>query len=105
MPLYFRVDQDVRIGPLLLVAKGAVVTGEIVFARPASRPGRAAFKLNTVDAADGTKLKVRASPGRNSQRNEQLVETPGYKYKEALAPAGTKYLGYIDGDQPVSFKK
>ena len=61
--------------------------------------------MNTVEATDGTKIKVRSSPGRNTQRNEQPVETPGYKYKEALAPAGTKYMGYIDGDQAVSVKK
>lgn len=38
-------------------------------------------------------------------RDEWPVETPGYKYKEALAPAGTKYMGYIDGDQAVAVKK
>jgi serine/threonine protein kinase len=105
MPLRFRVEQDLRIGPMLLIAKGAVVTGEIVETRSSGRPGRPGFKLLTVDAADGTKMKLRASPGRNSQRNEQAVEVPGYKYKEALAPAGTKYIGYVDGDQPVSVKK
>jgi hypothetical protein len=107
MPLRFRVEQELRLGPGVMIAKGATVTGEIVLGKPGAK-GRAAgpgFKLSTVDAVDGTKIKVRASPGRNSQRNEQPVETPGYKYKEALAPAGTKYIGYIDGDQAVVVKK
>ena len=80
----------------------AVVPGKPGATGRAARPG---FKLTTVEAIDGTKLKVRASPGRNGQRNEQPVEVPGYKYKEALAPAGTKYMGYIDGDQTVVVKK
>jgi hypothetical protein len=107
MPIRFRVEQDLRIGPAVMIAKGATVTGEIVLGKP-SAAGRAAmpsFKLTTVDATDGTKIKVRASPGRNPQRNEQPVEASGYKYKEALAPAGTKYIGYIDGDQPVIVRK
>ena len=99
MPLHFRVEQDLKVGGSLVISKGATVTGEILVAKPRPR-----FKLNPVDATDGTKIKVRASPGRNSQRNEQPVETAGYKYKEALAPAGTKYMGYIDGDQPVRSK-
>jgi serine/threonine protein kinase len=106
MPLHFRVDQELRLGPAALIAKGAAVTGEIVFMKSNSgRPPRVAFKLSTVEAADGTKLKVRASPGRNSQRNEQPVEVPGYTYKESLAPAGTKYIAYIDGDQTIAVKK
>jgi len=106
MPLRFRVEQDLKLGPSPFVAKGAVVTGEIVYMKTSSgRSPRPGFKLSTVQAADGTKLKVRASPGRNSQRNEQPVEVPGYTYKESLAPAGTRYMGYIDGDQPVGIKK
>jgi len=82
------------------------VIGEIVFLKSSGgRPPRAAFKLSIVEAVDGTKLKVRASPGRNSQRNEQPVEIQGYTYKEGLAPAGTRYMGYIDGDQPINVKK
>lgn len=100
MPLHFRVEQELKVQGSLVIAKGATVTGEILPAKPKPR-----FKLNLVDAADGTKIKVRAAPGRNSQRNEQAVETVGYKYKEALAPAGTKYVGYIDGDQPIAVKK
>jgi hypothetical protein len=107
MPLRFRVDQELKLGSAITIAKGATVTGEIVLPNPnaTGRGARPGFKLNTVDAADGTKIKVRASPGRNAQRNEQPVETPGYKYKESLAPAGTKYIGYIDGDQAVVPKK
>jgi len=106
-PLRFRVEQEVKFGPGIGIAKGAIVTGEIVLGRSnatgrAARPG---FKLGTVDAIDGTRIKIRATPGRSAQRNEQPVETPGYKYKEALAPAGTKYFGYVDGDQVVVVRK
>ena len=106
MPLHFQVDEDVRIGPMLLIAKGAVVAGEIASTRPSAggRGTRATFKLTTVEAADGTKVKLRAAPGRVSERNDFMVPGAG-RGPDAMAPAGTKFLGYIDGDQAVGVRR
>jgi serine/threonine-protein kinase len=107
MPLHFQVDQDLRLGPNLIVAKGAAASGEIVIpgGQAKERGAGAAFKLISVTAADGSKMKIRASPGRNTDRNQRPVATLGYKYKEVLAPAGTRYIGFIDNDQPFAAKK
>ena len=106
-PLRFQVDKELRFGSTVAIAKGAIATGEVVIPRLGvqGRAGRLGFKLLTVEATDGTKLKIRAWPGHNPDRNVQTLETPGYKYKEVLVPAGAKYLGYIDGDQPVAVKQ
>ena len=63
------------------------------------------FRLMEADAVDGTKLKVKAGPGRHSDRNEWRIEPPGHRGKESLAPKGSSYLAYFDGDQTVAVKK
>ena len=55
-------------------------------------------------AVDGTKVKVKASPGR-SDKNEHNIEPSGHRGKESLAPAGSSYLAYFDGEQTVAVKK
>ena len=89
------------------IAKGAAVTGEVVAPKKGilGRGAKAMFKLETADAVDGTKLKVKAVPGRND-RNERTLEFPGKRpTKEKLAAAGSLTLGYFDGDQTVAVKK
>jgi hypothetical protein len=63
------------------------------------------FRLITADAVDGSKLKVKATPGRGSDRNETNLEPPGHRGKESLAPKGSSYLAYFDGDQTVAVNK
>ena len=63
------------------------------------------FRLIAVDAVDGSKLKVRAAPGRGPDKNERNIEPPGHRGKESLAPKGSTYLAYFDGDQTVAVKR
>ena len=84
------------------------VTGEVLAAGKKGILGRSSkpmFRLIAVDAVDGTKLKVKSSPGRGPDKNERNIEPPGRRAKESLAPAGTSYLAYFDGDQTVAVKK
>jgi hypothetical protein len=101
--LHFQVEQEVRIGPMLFIDKGAAVTGEIVTRASANGRGpRTMFKLSTVDAVDGSKIKLRASPGRSTESNEYpLMMGGGGRGRGGAIPAGSKFLGYVDGDQQV----
>ena len=102
-PLRLEVDEDVRIGPMLLIAKGSAVTGEVVAGRPGGggRAPRPMFRLSTVEAADGTKVKLRSAPGRSTEQTDYpLLSFGGRGRGESLA-VGTKLLGYVDGDQSV----
>jgi len=107
--LHFQATKDFRIGGTVVIAKGAAVTGEVVDPGKRNilgRGGKPVFRLIQADAADGTKLKVSAKPGRRSDGpGEHSLEPPGHKDKELVAPAGTEYLAYIDGDQLVTPKK
>jgi serine/threonine-protein kinase len=105
-PLKFRAAQDYRVNGSVVIAQGAEVTGELMGQgkKVVVFGGKTQFKLTSVTAVDGKKLHIKASPGR-SDKNEQSIEPKGYKNKEVLAPAGSQYLAYFDGDQSVSVKK
>ena len=109
-PLRFTVAAPVRAGEGILVAKGAVVTGQIVEAAKKKFlgiGGKMQYQLNQVGGADGHKLGMRATPGKPQEGvARRQVENPNQKHsKEIAAEAGAEYIGYIDGDQTVSLKK
>jgi serine/threonine-protein kinase len=109
--LSFTVAKDVRVGDLVVIAKGASVTGSITQAARKGAfgigGGKASMRLLGVDAADGHKYKVRVQSARSADgKSERPVETNVKpKNKELAAAAGTEYIAYIDGDATVSVKK
>jgi serine/threonine-protein kinase len=108
LELHFQAAKDYRVDGAVAIAKGAAVTGEVIGAGKKGilgRGGKPVFRLMTADAVDGTKLKVKAAPGRSSDKNEHNIEPPGHRGKESLAPVGSTYLAYFDGDQTVAVKK
>jgi serine/threonine-protein kinase len=108
LPLHFQAAKDYHVDGSVVIAKGAAVTGDVLAAGKKGllgRTGKPMFRLIAVDAVDGTKLKVKSSSGRGSEKNERNIEPPGHRAKESLAPAGSTYLAYFDGDQTVAVKK
>ena len=108
LALHFQVAKDYRVDGAVAIARGAAVTGEVIGAGKKNllrRGGKPVFRLMTADAVDGTKPKVKAAPGRSSDKNEHNIEPPGHRGKDSLAPAGSTYLAYFDGDQTVAVKK
>jgi serine/threonine-protein kinase len=105
-PLQFRAKQDFSMAGAVVIAKGALVTGEVTEGKKGilGRAGKPSYRLNEVEAVDGSKIKLRTAPG-NSDRTERPIEPPGRRDKNVLAPAGTAYLAYIDGDQTVHVKQ
>jgi len=109
LALRFQAAKDFQVDGVVVVAKGAAVTGEVVL--PAGkknilrRGAKPMFRLVAVEAVDGTKLKVKAAPGTSSDKNERNIEPPGHRGKDSLAPAGSTYVAYFDGDQTVAVKK
>jgi len=110
-PLQFRVVEDLRVGNTVLVPKGAEVTGSIASEAGKKRflgmGGKMTFQLDSVDAVDGHKLKVRATAGRKAAGSAtRPIDTGKYaKAKNLAAARGTDYIAYIDGDQSVSVAK
>jgi hypothetical protein len=110
-PLRFTVTKDVRVGDLVVIAKAAVVTGEIVQTGRKGIVGiggsKMTFRLLTVDAVDGRKYRVRSQAGHSADgKNDRPVETVNKpKNKELVAAAGTEYIGFIDGEANLSIKR
>ena len=90
-----------------VIAPGATVVGEIAGVKKGilGRGGKVMFRLSTATAMDGTQVRVRATAGKNTDRAEHPIEPPGHRDKSLLAPAGSTYTAYIDGEQTVQVKK
>jgi serine/threonine-protein kinase len=110
-PLNFTVAKDVRVGDLVVIAKGATVTGSIAQAARKGAfgigGGKMIMRLLSAEAVDGHKYKVRVQSARSAEgKSERPVETNVRpKNKELVAAAGTEYIAYIDGDATISVKK
>jgi len=109
-PLRFTVSDGLKVSDVLVVAKGASVTGVIAEAgkkKFLGMGGKLALRLLEVQAVDGQKLVVRATPARRAGGPAQRpVEVPGgVRSREVAAAAGTQYIAYIDGGQVVTVGK
>ena len=103
----FTVSNDVKVGGVVVIAKGTPLSGEVVVPGDSKKllivKNKATFKLTNVESADGSKLAIRNTPG-HTGKAERPIEQQGTKTKDLLAPAGTGYLGYVDNDQTVVIK-
>jgi len=106
----FTITNDVKVGDVVVIAKGTPVTGEVVDPGEARKvlgiiggKNKATFKLSTVESAGGGKLTVRATPA-HSDKPDHAIELPGAKSKDVLAHAGAEYMAYIDGEQTVTLR-
>ena len=104
--LKFRATQEYRVDGKVIIPQGAEVTGELLGAgkKVAFIGGKTQFKLASVAAVEGKKLRIKASPGRG-EKNQESIEPKGFKNKELLAPKGAQYMAYFDGDQTISVRK
>ncbi len=109
--LRFRVLDDLRSGDMVVIAKGAGVTGSVV-ALGGKRNffgerSKVRFRLISAESVDDSKINVRAIPAAKSDGVEtRSFETPnGSKDKSLIAASGTEYVAYVSGDQTVHVHK
>jgi serine/threonine-protein kinase len=109
--LRFVAVDDFRIKNAVVIANGAPVTGTIAETGKKKFLGmggsKLTFRLMQVNAVDGRKLNVRATPARRPDGSAHRPVEGGSraKLKEIAAGAGTEYLAYTDGEQTVSAHK
>ena len=107
----FTVRDGLKVGDTVVIGKGAKVTGSIMgevgkkFLGMGSK--KMMFRLLQAKAVDGGQLNVRAMAGKGSKGPpERPFDTgKGSKSKELIAPRGTEYIAYTDGEQTVSVRK
>ena len=109
-PVRLTATDGLKVGDTVVVARGATVIGAITDAGKKKFLGmgnKLSLRLVSVDAVDGRKLSVRATSGKPASGvARRPVDVGGKgKSKEIAAPAGSTYIGYIDGGQTVMAPK
>jgi len=108
--LTFRAAEDVKVGDVLMIARGATVKGSVVNGNGKhflGMGGKMTFQLTSAEMVDGQKIPVRASVVRRADGpTARPVDTGRYsKPKDLAAARGTDYIAYIDGDHTVTLYK
>ena len=107
-PLRFTAVQDFRVKGVLVIPKGAAVTGQI--SETAKKKflgiggGKLSFELLKAETAGGQQLTVRALAARRSDgATQRPVETNTRTgSKDIVAAQGAQYIAYVDGEQSVT---
>jgi hypothetical protein len=113
-PVGFEVTEDVKVGDVLAIPRGASAHGHVVEVEPKRRMGRAGklnFTLDYVRAPDGTNIRLRASSERKGQDKTGTVivgtvlVSPLFLImhgKDVNIPKGTSFNAYVDGDRQIT---
>jgi serine/threonine protein kinase len=110
--LHFRVLDGLKSGDVVVIAKGAVVTGSVA-ALGGKRNffgerSKVRFRLISAPSVDDSKIMVRATPAsKNDLVEARPFATPtesshDLKDKNLIAASGTEYVAYVSGDQTVN---
>jgi serine/threonine protein kinase len=109
--LRFRVLDGLEAGDIVVIAKGAIVTGAVT-ALGGKRSffgerSKMRFRLISAASVDDGKIDVRATPASKAGGDESRpFETPkGSKDKKLIAVSGSEYVAYVSGDQTVNVHK
>lgn len=115
-PLNFTVDEDVKINGKVVIAKGALVKGEVSDAKKSGRMGKAgtlSIRILSTTTVDDQKIKLRASKGKEGDDKTGttvalvvLFGPLGFlkKGKNAKIKEGTKIKAFTDEEKKVQVK-
>lgn len=113
-PVRFEVTEDVKVGDLVAIPKGATAVGHVVDVEPKRRMGRAGklnFALDHVKAPDGSNIRLRAASNRkgDDKTGTVIVGTvllsPLFlimRGKDIELARGTAINAYVDGDREIA---
>ena len=120
----FRVTEDLKVGDLIVIHRGAEAWGVVTAVQPKRHKGRAGsldVAIQSVQLLNGDTAALRAEQhskgtGKSGQMGQDMAllatETMGLglplvplllleKGKDALLPAGTKFTAYLNADVPL----
>jgi hypothetical protein len=113
-PVRFEVIEDIKVGDVVAIPKGATAVGHVVDVEPRKRMGRAGklnFALDHVKAPDGSNVRLRASATRKGEDKTgtviigSVLLSPLFlimRGKDVQIPTGTEIPAYVDGDRDVA---
>lgn len=115
-PVTFKVDDDVKINGKVVIAKGALVKGEISNAKKSGRMGKGgslSIRILSTTTVDDQKIKLRAAKGKEGDDKTGttvalvvLFGPLGFlkKGKNAKIKEGTRIKAYTDEEKKVTIK-
>src|SRR5215207_7113280 len=115
--LTFKIDEDVNVNGKVVIARGALVKGEISNAKKSGRMGRGgtlSIRVLSTTTVDDQKVKLRASKGREGDDKTGttvalvvLFGPLGFlkKGKDAKIKEGTRIKAYTDEEKKVAVKE
>lgn len=113
-PINFKVDEDVKVGGKTVIAKGALVKGEVSNSKKSGRMGKGgqlSIRILSTESIDGQKVKLRASKGKEGDDKTGttvalvvLFGPLGFlkKGKDAKIKEGTRIKAYTDEEKKVA---
>lgn len=115
-PLTFKVDEDVKINGHVVIARGALVKGEVSNSKKSGRMGKAgalSIRILSTETADNQRIKLRASKGKEGDDKTGttvalvvLFGPLGFlkKGKDAKIKEGTKIKAYTDEEKKIAVR-
>jgi hypothetical protein len=112
--LTFKVDEDLKINGKTVIARGAIVKGEISNSKKSGRMGKGgqlSIRILSTESVDGQKVKLRASKGREGDDKTGttvalvvLFGPLGFlkKGKDAKIKEGTRIKAYTDEAKTIA---
>ena len=109
----FRVADGLQVGDSTVIAKGAIVTGEVMGEVGKKKffgiggGSKLSFRLLYAESVENEKIRVRAISAMkaDSAPMRPFETSKASRSKEVVAQRGTEYIAYIDGEQTVSVHK
>jgi hypothetical protein len=113
-PVNLEVAEDIKVGDVVAIPKGATARGHVVEVQSKRRMGRAGklnFSVDHVKAPDWTNVRLRANSTRKGEEKTGTViigtvlVSPLFlimRGKDVKIPKGTAFNAYVDGDREIS---
>jgi hypothetical protein len=110
----FELTEDVKVGDVVMIPKGATAVGHVTEAEPRRRMGRAGklnFSVDYVKGPDGSNIRVRTTAARKGEDKTGTVIvgtvllSPLFlimRGKDVVIPMGTAFTAYVDGDRDIA---
>lgn len=116
-PINFKVDEDVKVNGKTVIARGALVKGEVSNSKKSGRMGKGgqlSIRILSTESVDGQKVKLRASKGKEGDDKTGttvalvvLFGPLGFlkKGKDAKIKEGTRIKAYTDEEKKIAVKE
>lgn len=111
-PVHGKLAEDIKVGDVIVLAKGAQVIGHVTEAEPKGRWGHSgslAYSLDYAKAVDGSNVRLRANSSQGGEQSKaalMLGLSGAFKHGKSIDVAkGTSLNAYVDGDHEVTLSK